>query len=314
MDIPDRNCTHGDRQVAHLDLKWGVQKRLEFLEFQLFWNGRFNRADLADAFGISSQQATVDIAHYQRVAPSNLTYDHVLKAYLRSETFAPLFIRGSSDRFLLQLVAIQSGWMTKEETWFDELPLVEVVKLGRRPTNHRHLLAILDAMREHHELSIDYQSMTGTPESWRAIAPHAMAYSAGRWYVRAWSREHNDFRDYNLNRILDVRDPRQCTIDKGLDYEWAQKIDLILVPNSKLSPERQIAVASEYDMVDGRLTVPVRLSLSFYLMSEYNLDVPAGKLQPEKQQLVLINREDVEQARRLARQMAKQALGRAQRQ
>lgn len=292
-------------------LKWGVRKRLEFLEFQLFWNGRFNRADVAKAFGMSAQQASADIAHYQKMAPDNLAYDNALKAYVRSPAFSPLFIGETSDRFLQQLVAIESGWMQKEDTWFEDMPPVEVVKLTRRPTNHRHLLAILDAIHNHTELSIDYHSMTGSPNSARSIAPHAMAYIADRWYVRAWSREHNDFRDYNLTRIRGVRDSRPCAIDHGLDYEWAHKIDLILMPNPGLSPERRTAVESEYQMVDGRLTVAVRLSLSFYLMSEYNLDVPTGQLQPKKQQLVLTNREDVEQARHLARQMSKQALERA---
>ena len=58
---------------------------------------------------------------------------------------------------------------------------------------------------------------------------------------------------------------------------------------------------------------PCRLSLSFYLMSEYNLDVGPGLLDPQKQQLVLQNREAVTHAKAAARQMAKEALSRAAR-
>ena len=54
-----------------------------------------------------------------------------------------------------------------------------------------------------------------------------------------------------------------------------------------------------------------RLSLSFYLMSQYNLDVPLGVLKPEKQQLILQNQEEVIQARKLARKMSVEALERA---
>jgi hypothetical protein len=53
------------------------------------------------------------------------------------------------------------------------------------------------------------------------------------------------------------------------------------------------------------------LSLSFYLMSDLNLDVPSGVLPPEKQQLVLQNHDEVVQARVAARQMSKEALARA---
>jgi len=65
-------------------------------------------------------------------------------------------------------------------------------------------------------------------------------------------------------------------------------------------------------MEGGRLGRPFRLSLSFYLMSEYNLDVEPGVLKPEKQQIILQNRDEVTQARSAARQMAIEALARAQ--
>lgn len=45
-------------------VRWGVQRRLEFIDFRLFWDGRFNRRDLAETFGISAQQASSDIAQY----------------------------------------------------------------------------------------------------------------------------------------------------------------------------------------------------------------------------------------------------------
>jgi hypothetical protein len=292
------------------ELRWGVRKRLEFLEFQLFWAGRMRRGDLAERFGMSAQQASADIARYQELAPDNMALDPTTKAYVRGPKFHPRFVGEGADRYLLQLVAIASGWMEQEETWFSATPPVEVVSLKRRPTDPGHLLAILDAIRERQEISITYHSMVGTSEAWRTIAPHAMAYSAGRWYVRAWSREHNDFRDYNLNRIRAVRDPQPCAVDHTLDYEWTHKIDLILAPNPGLAPERQAAVESEYEMVDGKLTIPVRLSLSFYLMSEHNLDVDPDKLWAEKQQLLLINREDVESTRRQVRALSKQALER----
>ena len=289
-------------------LKWSVRNRLEFIEFRLFWEGRLNRSALADAFGISAQQASTDLAQYQQIAPANLAYDGNIKAYVRSGGFEPVLMADSADRNLLQLVAMQSGWMRREETWFDALPSYEVVSLRRRPTDARTLLAVLDAIREKQEIGIDYQSMTGSPQSWRKVAPHALAYSAGRWYVRVWSREHNDFRDYNLSKIRSVGSKSRADVDYSLDYEWHQKIDLIVAPNPQLSSARQQAVASEYNMTDNQLALPIRLSLSFYLMSEHNLDVAPGVLAPEKQQIVLTNRTQVEQARALSREMSKQAL------
>lgn len=292
-------------------LRWGVQRRLEFIDFRLFWDGRFNRSDLSATFAISAQQASSDIGQYEKIAPANLRYDRAVKAYIRTDDFAPAFIGETIERYLLQLVAIENRWMRPEDTWFDAIPPVEVITLGRRPTDPTVLLRVLDAIGKRQEIDITYTSLTGSMQPSRTIAPHAVAYSTGRWYVRSWSRDHNDFRDYNLNRIVAVGDHRPATIDSALDFEWAHQINLDIRPNPELSPERQAAVAAEHGMTDGQLLRPCRLSLSFYLMSEYNLDVEPGILKPEKQQIVLQNRDEVTQARALSRQMSIEALARA---
>ena len=291
-------------------LRWGVRRRLEFIDFRLFWDGRFNRSDLANTFGISAQQASADIAQYEKFAPQNLSYDRAEKAYTRSDAFSPVFIGETIERYLLQLVAIENHWMRPEDTWFDTIPPVEVLTLGRRSTDPTVLLRVLDAIRKKLEIDIDYASLTGSIQPARTITPHALSHSAGRWYVRAWSRDHNDFRDYNLNRILSVSARRPASIDAGLDFEWVHIINLVIIPNPELTAEHQARVAAEHDMTDGRLVRPCRLSLSFYLMSEYNLDVAPGALIPQKQQIILQNKDEVTQARALSRKMSIEALAR----
>ena len=248
-------------------LRWGVRRRLEFIDFRLFWDGRFNRGDLSVTFGISAQQASADIGQYEKIAPNNLHYDRAEKAYVRAEGFTPAFIGETIERYLLQLVAIENQWMRPGDTWFDAIPPIEVITLGRRATDPTVLLRVLDAIRKRQEIDIEYASLTGSVQPSRTIAPHALAHSAGRWYVRSWSRDHNDFRDYNLNRIAAVLAHRPAAIDTALDFEWVHKINLVIRPNPGLPPERQAAVASEHAMTDGQLIRPCRLSLSFYLMS-----------------------------------------------
>ena len=293
-------------------LRWGVRRRLEFIDFRLFWDGRFNRKNMTEAFGISAQQASVDIGLYEKMAPNNLAYDRVRKAYRRTEHFTPAFISETIDRFLLQLVAIENRWMRHEDTWFGKFPNVEMVTLSHRPTDSTVLLRVLAAIRNRLEVDIEYASLTGSSQPSRTIAPHALAHNAGRWYVRSWSRDHNDFRDYNLNRIGGVVASRPSSIDPTLDFEWVHEINLVIVPNPSLSNEKQVAVANELGMTDGRLVRSCRLSLSFYLMGQYNLDVEPGALTPEKQQIVMQNRDEVVQARAAARQMSIEALSRVQ--
>ena len=70
-------------------LKWGVGRRLEFIEFRLFWEGHVNRSDLIEAFGISVQQASTDLNRYQGLAAANMLYDKSAKAYVRGAVFKP---------------------------------------------------------------------------------------------------------------------------------------------------------------------------------------------------------------------------------
>ncbi len=298
----------GDKLIQ---VRWGVQRRMEFIDFRLFWDGQFNRAGLIETFGISAAQASADIAQYERAAPSNLAYDRVGKVYRRTPEYAPALIGDTVERFLLQLVAIENQWMRQEDTWFDRVPPVEIVTLGRHRTDSNILLVLLDAINNRLEIDVDYASLTGAVDPLRTILPHALFQSAGRWYVRSWSREHDDFRDYNIHRIRKVGRKSGSDVDVSLDFEWHHQINLNIIPNPELPAGRREAIASEHAMEDGRLVRPCRLSLSFYLMSEYNLDVAPGLLEPHKQQLVLENREDVTRAKAAARQMAKEALSRA---
>lgn len=50
-------------------MRWGVEKRLEFIEFRLFWEGGINRADIMEQFGVSVPQASKDLSLYEQKAP-----------------------------------------------------------------------------------------------------------------------------------------------------------------------------------------------------------------------------------------------------
>ena len=288
-----------------------TQRRLQFIDFRLFWDGRFNRNDLAKTFGISVQQASSDINDYMQLAKQNLRYDHQQRAYFRTAEYSPALLHSAAERYLLQLVAIEQRWMGQEETWFDEMPPVENVEIRRKQTDSRILLQILDAIRGHKQFALDYASLTGSTEGARMIAPHALAHAGGRWYVRAWSREHNDFRDYSIDRIRSVEGLEPATVDPALDFEWHHVVDLVVIPNPELPPERRVAVAAEYAMTGDQLKVPMRVSLTVYLMALYNLDIEPGVLSPFKQQLVLKNREEVVGAREITRRLSVEALARS---
>jgi hypothetical protein len=73
-------------------MRWGLEQRLEFVDFRLYWEGGINRSDITDRFGVSTPQASKDLTLYATKAPGNLSYDKSAKKYVAADTFKPVFI------------------------------------------------------------------------------------------------------------------------------------------------------------------------------------------------------------------------------
>ena len=107
---------------GRVNLRWGVERRLEFIEFRLFWEGHVNRSDLTDIFGISVQQASTDLNRYLGIAPDNMAYDKSAKAYVRGPDFSPAFLQPDANRYLSHLRLVSEGILDASETWISQLP------------------------------------------------------------------------------------------------------------------------------------------------------------------------------------------------
>ena len=108
-------------------VRWGIERRLEFIEFRLFWEGHVNRSDLMAAFGISINQASADLNRYLGMAPDNMLYDKSARAYVRGDRFQPLFLKPDPASYLSQLRSISDGIATQEETWIGQMPAFDTV-------------------------------------------------------------------------------------------------------------------------------------------------------------------------------------------
>ena len=274
-------------------MRWNVAQRLEFIEFRLVWEGRVNRSDVAERFNITVQQASGDLGLYEAQAPENMAYDRNAKRFVPGPTFQPKFLSEDADRQLLQLAAIGNGMINAAETWFDKLPPIGVVRIPQRSVGTAVLRWILEAIRGGNQLKIEYQSVNRADSASRVIEPHALGYDGARWHVRAYCERNGDFRDFVLSRILDTSLLGKRVINPEFDREWFDEVDLILAPNPELPEVARRGLAREYNMSRGRLRISTRVALAFYLIQHLNLDL---KLPPKRQQLVLSNMDDVNQA------------------
>lgn len=187
------------------DLSWGVEQRLEFIEFRLFWEDGVNRSDITGRFGVSVPQASQDLSRYQALAPKNIFYDRSKKQYVRTEKFAPRFLRPDADQYLLQLQAIVGGVVPAKDSWLSEVPASDAVRIPHRNVRVEILRPLLEAVRRHKSIEVRYQSLTPSrpKPNWRWLSPHAFAFDGQRWHVRAFVHEDEQFADFLLPRFLE---------------------------------------------------------------------------------------------------------------
>lgn len=259
---------------------WTQSRRFEFIEWKLFWEGQLNRSDLEKQFEISTPQASVDLKRYREMAGENIDYDATEKAYVPARQLRPQFIKPSADRLLLQLRALLSAALPRRDVWFKSLPPIDMAPDLVRHVDPDCLRIVLQAIRTRSAINVQYQSLTNI--RWRSIAPHAMAFDGHRWHLRAWACDRNDFRDFVLSRIGEFGELEPADYDPADDVEWNTHITLRLRPHPELTAEQSLAIQRDFDMVDGRRNVEVRLSMAYYFIKRMNLDLedlPATRVQ-----------------------------------
>lgn len=133
--------------TAEPQLSWSQQRRLEFIDFRLQWEGRINRFDLVDFFEISTPQASLDFAKYLSLAPSNASYDPRQKTYLAARRFTPIW--GSPDGFsyLNRLAGCTQGSLSNDADYLGWAPPTDVARFPARHVDAGILKRVLAAIR-----------------------------------------------------------------------------------------------------------------------------------------------------------------------
>jgi hypothetical protein len=280
------------------DIRWGLQRRFEMIEWRAYWLGRINRSDLEERFGVSTPQASADLRSYQEAAPNNIEYDATEKAYVPTPQFQPKFLRVSADRYLIQLDAILNGAIPAVDTWFGSPVPAAVMPTVARSVDAETLRILLRSITWRREVEIEYQSLTSTRR--RAIVPHSLAFDGHRWHVRAWCVERLSFRDFVLSRILSVGESRTSDVDPTNDVVWNTIVDLKIVAHPELDAAQRKAIERDYGMEDGVLVLNSRVALAYYVIRRLNLDLKEGQISPMRQQIFLTNMAEVEEIERKA--------------
>lgn len=270
-------------------LRWGVERKLEFIEFRLFWEGFVNRSDLIETFNESVNQASSDLNRYLAIAPDNMIYDKSARTYVRASGFTPRFLKPDASSYLSQIRSLADGLIDQHESWIGSTPDFGSISFPARSVLPTVLRAVVVAIRRSEAIEIQYQSLSALDPQWRWIAPHALGFDGFRWHARAYCEKDARFKDFVLSRISDTRQSKSTHALAKDDLDWHELVDLHIGAHPELSVGQRRVIEMDYGMDGGVARIPVRKAMLYYTLKRLGLDTdPIARL-PRDQQIVLLN-------------------------
>lgn len=273
--------------------RWGQERRLEFIDYRLRWDGQINRSDLTAFFGISVPQASLDLSEYTKRAPGNLEYDTSTKVYRASSSFEAAFASSALERYLDDLLRIAINPEVPYGSFLGWHPVVATVPRPWRMLDVEIVIEVVRAIREARALKVRYQSFSGPEPSVRALTPHALVSDGYRWHMRAYCHKREEFRDFLLSRILEIKGSEADQDRSRGDVEWHHTLKLVLAPHPKLESTHRAVIELDYGMQDGECVLECRQALVFYVLQQLGLfEDDCGK-SAKVQQITLKNRKEL---------------------
>ncbi|WP_024692649.1 WYL domain-containing protein [Pseudomonas syringae] len=269
--------------------RWGQDRRLEFIDFRLLWEGRLNRSDLTTFFRISVPQASLDLSAYQELAPDNMTYDRTLKTYVASDSFTPVLTNRDPAQYLNQLLQRESGAIAATDSFIGWAPPVASLPIPTRQVDPQILISLIRALQAGEAVTVDYRSMSSFNEpAIRTIFPTSFAEDGFRWHVRAFCFKSRIFKDFVLGRINSLQGTEPPPSRVPADAEWETFVDVVIGPNPNYPSERKKAIEHDYQMIDGEARLRARSAQLYYLKRQLGLNQPPDVVVPDHQQIVML--------------------------
>jgi hypothetical protein len=272
---------------------WGLERRLQFIDFRLRWEGRLNRTDLTEHFGLSTPQVSLDIAKYTELAPGNLTYDRSSRTYVATPDFQAVYARSSARRYLAELLATKTELLEPGTSFIGAMIEVDSAPSPWRSLDELTVETLVKAIRQRQSVAVRYQSMSSTEPSERRLSPHALGYDGFRWHVRAYCHKRERFADFVLARLLSIGEMAASEIDPRQDSQWHTVLALVLAPRAELPAATKRVLELDYGMQNGEVTLKCRQAFLYYTLRRLGLHT-TQPTDPAAQQIELKNRAELQ--------------------
>lgn len=256
--------------------KHEVLLRMKAVELLAYWEGRVVTNRLVSWFGISRQQAGLDIKRYiTERNPKSLVYSPSSKGYIPSTSFKPVLTQGHINEYLDMISGIEGETFSVTVESSEHLAAVQIPDRSVKPEVLRE---VLKACRTSHNLEITYSSMNNPIPHQRIISPHTLIYTGFRWHVRAYCHTRRNYRDFILSRIQKPVSVAGEFVTNEADTLWHDSVTLSLVANPNLSNDQRQLVEHDFCMSDGQLTIEVRKALAHYVLQRYQAGISTDEI------------------------------------
>lgn len=275
-----------------------IHQRLVMLKLLLLWEGRLNRGRLMDLFDLSSNSASVWIREFREQHPDWLTWDTKTRSF-HSTPAAYKTWRASDPRRLADatslaqyLALVGLPYATASGAPGDGGLVAAFPDLST--PSPQHFAVISEAIRLGRAVQLTYWSTQNPEPQQRVISPHNLIRAGRRWHVRAYCDTQQDFRDYALGRIVNVK-LLESPATKGEqdDKAWLTAVQVRLVAHPDLTPAQESLIRFEYFSNTAARVQTCRGALVSYFIQDVRAATDVKKQCPPDYQLAVANLDEV---------------------
>ncbi len=209
-------------------------ERILYIDRHLRKKEKLTIKQVSEHFEISTRQVKRDIEYMRNRFNAPLVYDTDNKTYLYESSFNKLEFM--DQKIIISYVAIKS--LTENSNYIPvyseellqnlkdevpkdyseicehikyQLPQVETIKSD-------YFIDLCDSIREKKCLEIDYMDSEGKKTT-RIIEPEIIINYSGSWYIVSFDQNKNNFRMFNLARVLNLKITKTDFHKKDSEYK-----------------------------------------------------------------------------------------------
>jgi hypothetical protein len=276
------------------DLRWGVERKLKYIESRLFWDFFVSCGDVADILNVSLNQASTNISRNIMLALGNLSYNKSATTYVRNTSFNQLSMKPESGLYLVQVCPpSDGGLLSKYEVSSGNTPNYQSILLPKRVLLPNELRGMVFANRRNAAVEVPYQPISTPVPQWCWIFPDALGLEALSWHGRVYCEKSQQFNDFVLSCIEATRQSRSTELQASKVNAWHETLNLEIRAHRASSEGQRLAIELYYGATEEQIKTTVLGATLHYALRRMGLDMDPNARRSKTQQAILLKADQV---------------------